>query len=238
MHQRPSHGIMFGITFSAMSGIMFAIMSIMFGIMCGTIRGKPPVGSVAAESEEMEMFMISLIAAYSNNRVIGKEGALPWRIEGEQKRFKELTTGNIVIMGRRTYEEIGKPLPRRITIVVSGTKNFDSENCYTAESLSEALLLSDRIASPASPDQSGGRDIFICGGARLYRESLPLVDKMYITEIDRDIEGDTYFPDFDPLLFFKKVEAAYPGDIPYRYVTYTRKCKTAREEANPSGICP
>lgn len=76
--------------------------------------------------------MIALIAALSKNRVIGKEGRIPWKIKGEQKRFKELTTGNVVIMGRRSYEEIGRPLPGRITIVVSSTKDFTGENCYTA----------------------------------------------------------------------------------------------------------
>ena len=79
--------------------------------------------------------MIALIVAFAKNQVIGNKGCIPWKIKGEQRRFKELTTGNVVIMGRRSYEEIGKPLPNRTTIVVSGTKNFDSENCMTAKSL-------------------------------------------------------------------------------------------------------
>ena len=155
--------------------------------------------------------MIALIVAFANNQVIGNKGCIPWKIKGEQKRFKELTTGNVVIMGRRSYEEIGRPLPNRTTIVVSGTKNFDAENCYTAKSLEEAIKL------------AGDKNIYISGGARLYEEALPLVEKMYITEIDCDIEGDTYFPEFDKDMFKKEINERFDGEIPYTYVTYTRK---------------
>ncbi len=156
--------------------------------------------------------MIALIVAYANNHVIGNKGSIPWRIKGEQKRFKELTTGNVVIMGRRSYEEIGHPLPNRMNIIVSNTKKFEAENCMTAGSLEEAINL------------AGDKDIFISGGARLYEEALPLVSKMYVTEIDREIEGDTYFPEFDPDAFDREVvERHDDADIPYTYVTYTRK---------------
>ena len=155
--------------------------------------------------------MIGLIVAYTNNRVIGNNGCIPWRIKGEQRRFRELTTGNVVIMGRRSYEEIGRPLPNRTTIVVSNTKNFDAENCMTAKSLEEAIKM------------AGDRDMYISGGARLYEEALPLVEKMYITEIDAQIEGDTYFPEFDAELFEKEIDERVDGEIPYTYVTYTRK---------------
>lgn len=155
--------------------------------------------------------MISLIVAYAKNRVIGNKGCIPWKIKGEQKRFRELTTGNVVIMGRRSYEEIGRPLPNRTTIVVSNTKNFDAENCMTANSLEEAIKL------------AGDRDCYISGGARLYEEALPLVEKMYITEIDAVIEGDTLFPEFDENEFVKEVNERFEGEIDYTYVTYTRK---------------
>lgn len=155
--------------------------------------------------------MISLIVAYSKNRVIGSNGKIPWKIEGEQGRFRELTTGNTVIMGRKTFEEIGRPLPNRKTIVVSTTKNFDTENCKTARSLKEAIEL------------AGQEDIFISGGQKLYEEALPLVEKMYITEVELDCPGDVFFPIFDESLFYKKIDARYDGKIPYTYVTYTRK---------------
>lgn len=155
--------------------------------------------------------MIYLIAAYSRNRIIGRNGRIPWSIKGEQRRFKELTTGNAVIMGRRTYEEIGKPLPDRFTIVVSGTRNYESEHCITVPSLQEAF------------SAAGNRDSFIAGGAALYRDALPYAQTMYITIIEKDIEGDTHFPDFDENDWSARVDACFDGEIPYTYVTYTRK---------------
>lgn len=155
--------------------------------------------------------MIALIVAYSKNRVIGLNGKIPWNIKGEKSRFKELTTGNVVIMGRRTFEEIGRPLPNRTTIVVSNTKIFSDKNCLTAHSLNEAIELSK------------GKDIFISGGERLYKEAIPLVKKMYITEIDFETEGDTFFPFFDDTLFSKTIDASFNAAIPYKYLTYTRK---------------
>lgn len=155
--------------------------------------------------------MLALIVAYTKNRVIGKDGRIPWRIKGEQRRFKELTTGHTVIMGRRSYEEIGHPLPNRMNIVVSNTKVFEGENLKTARSLSEAIAM------------AGDDDIFISGGAGLYREALPLMDKLFITEVDAVIEGDTYFPEFDTSLYERTVDEVVDGDIPYSYVTYTKK---------------
>lgn len=155
--------------------------------------------------------MIALIVAYAKNQVIGNKGIIPWKIKGEQKRFKELTTGNVVIMGRRSYEEIGRPLPNRTTIVVSNTKNFDAENCMTAKSLQEAIAM------------AGDRNTYISGGAKLYEEALPLVEKMYVTEIDRDFEGDTFFPQFDKEQFTKEINERFEGEIPYTYVTYMRR---------------
>ena len=155
--------------------------------------------------------MVALIVAHAKNRVIGNNGQIPWKIKGEQKRFRELTTGNVVIMGRRSYEEIGRALPNRTTIVVSNRKNFDAENCMTAKSLAEAIEI------------AGDRNVYISGGARLYEEALPLVDKMFITEIDYNIEGDTYFPEFKKEDFIKEIDEVYDGEMPYAYVTYTRK---------------
>lgn len=154
--------------------------------------------------------MVALIVAYSKNRVIGSKGTIPWKIKGEQKRFKELTTGNVVVMGRKTFEDIGHAFPNRTNIVVSKTKT-ELENCYIAESFIDAVkMFSDK-------------DIYIIGGYNLYLESLAYVDKMYITEIDLEVEGDTFFPEFDENDFVKTVEAEISGEIPYRYLTYTRK---------------
>ena len=158
--------------------------------------------------------MIGLIVAYAQNRVIGNKGCIPWRIKGEQRRFRELTTGNVVVMGRRSYEEIGRPLPNRITIVVSNTKDFSDENLYTAKSLKEAVELAGKLAKD--------KNIYISGGARLYEEAMPLAEKLYITELEAVIEGDTYFPEFDESQYEKEINERVEGEIPYAYVTYTR----------------
>ena len=155
--------------------------------------------------------MLSLIVAHSVNRVIGKDGHLPWRIPGELKRFKELTMGHAVIMGRKSYEEIGKPLPGRFNIVVSNTKTFEGEDLVTARNLEEALAL------------AGDRKIFIAGGGQIFAQMIDQVDVMYITEIDAHIEGDAYFPEMDYSQFDRVVEKHVDGDLPYDYVTYTRK---------------
>ena len=159
--------------------------------------------------------MIGLIVAYAKNRVIGNKGQIPWRIKGEQRRFRELTTGNVVIMGRRSYDEIGHPLPNRNTIVVSKTANYEAENCVTVGSLAEAIDL----AKTKWPDMN----IYLSGGAGIYREGLDLADKLFITEVELEPEGDTFFPEFDETKYDKTVDEAVEGEIPYTYVTYTKK---------------
>jgi dihydrofolate reductase len=159
--------------------------------------------------------MIALIAAVAFNGVIGNRGHIPWKIEGEQERFRMLTTGRVVIMGRRTFEEIGKRLPNRMTLVLSRTKEFKDNNLRTFPSLRNALDYAYHNANLS--------DIFIAGGARVYEEALPLCKKLYITEISRTFDGDTYFPDFNKQKYKRSEETQVNGEIPYVYVTYTRK---------------
>ena len=162
--------------------------------------------------------MIALIVARSKNNVIGKNGCIPWQIPGEQSQFKELTTGNLVIMGRKTYEEIGQPLPGRKTIVLSKTKKFQGPDLATATCLKEALELAAK--GFATPDQN----IYIAGGYCLYKEALPLVDAMYITEVAIKVSGgDTFFPDFDPADFYLTVDQTFGEKIKYTRTLYTRK---------------
>ena len=156
--------------------------------------------------------MIGLIVARSKNNVIGKNGKIPWKIKGEQKQFKELTTGNVVIMGRKSFEEIGHPLPNRKNIIVSNTKTFSGEDLVTVNSLQQAL------------DISGDRDIYIAGGYRLFKEVIPIVDVMYITEIDTVIEdGDIFFPEFCADDFDITMGETADGEIKYTRTVYTRK---------------
>ena len=160
--------------------------------------------------------MVALIVAFSNNRVIGKDGVIPWNIDGEKKRFKNLTTGNVVIMGRKTFEEIGRPLPNRDTVVVSNTGTYEFENCKTAGSLRDAIEV-------ARESFGLDKDIYISGGAAIYKEAISFVDVMYITEIDADIKGDTYFPEFEKQDFYKFEIEHVDGELPYTYVTYVRR---------------
>ncbi len=156
--------------------------------------------------------MIGLIVARSKNNVIGKNGQIPWKIKGEQKQFRELTTGNAVIMGRKSYEEIGHPLPNRMNIVVSRSANYTGENLVTVKSLQEAI------------EAAGDVDVYVAGGYGLFLEAISIVDKMYITEIDIEIEdGDVFFPEFDKSSFDITIGETAGEDIKYTRTVYVRK---------------
>ena len=152
--------------------------------------------------------MINLIVARSKNNVIGKNGKIPWNIKGEQKQFKELTTGNTIIMGRKTYEDIGHPLPNRNNIVVSRTTNYPE--VITVNSLEKAIELSTG-------------NIFIIGGHNLFKEVIPIVDTMYITEVKLIIEnGDVFFPYFNESDFDIKINEETKE---YKRLIYKRRQK-------------
>jgi dihydrofolate reductase len=154
---------------------------------------------------------ISQIAARSKNGVIGNENDIPWRIPGEQKRFKDLTLGHTVIMGRKTYESIGKPLPKRKTIIVSRDPHYKVVGCVVVHSIEEALKLTE-----------AEEEVFIGGGESIYRASLPYTDRIYLTEIDFEVNGDTRFPDL-PSAEFKEIERQLiPGEPAYSYLTLER----------------
>ncbi len=156
--------------------------------------------------------MIGLIVARSKNNVIGKNGEIPWKIKGEQKQFRELTTGNVVVMGRKSYEEIGRPLPNRKNIVVSKSKKFEGENLVTVGSLQEAIAV------------AGDEKIYVAGGYGLYKEAVPLVDVMYITEVDMVVDdGDVFFPEFDKTEFDVTIGETGGEDVKYTRTVYTRR---------------
>ena len=130
--------------------------------------------------------MICIIAAAAGNGVIGSGGRIPWNIPEDMAYFRRVTYGGAVIMGRRTYEEIGRPLPGRLNIVVTSGRKFRAEGLLYADSLKKAVELARR---------SGKEDIFLCGGASVYREGLDIADRIYLTEIDKEYEGDVFFPE-------------------------------------------
>ena len=155
--------------------------------------------------------MVSIIVAYSKNRVIGNKGKIPWKIKGEKLWFKELTLNHTVIMGRKTYESIGKPLENRLNIIVSSTLFFDEENLKTARSLNEAISLAN------------SEEVFIIGCQQLYEEAITIADTLYLTEIDIEVEGDTYFPKFDENNYVKTLIKEVDGEIRYRYKKYQKR---------------
>lgn len=153
--------------------------------------------------------MITMIAAVSENGVIGKEGKIPWHIPGDQQRFRELTWGHTLIMGRRTFEEIGRPLPGRKTIVLSRSVRVETESCTTVGTLEEAL-----------EKAAGEPEIFIAGGGQVYREALPYAGRIHLTVIHQRVDGDVFFPDFTGYGFAKISEDRYPG---YTVEVYEKK---------------
>ena len=127
------------------------------------------------------------ITAMSENRVIGAGGKIPWHLPGDFKWFKKMTTGQVIVMGRKTFESIGKPLPNRTTIVLSRSQ-FSHPDVETASDLSRIDPTDSAVA---------GRDIFICGGAQVYAQALPLCSELYLTFVKRVVEGDAFFPPFE-----------------------------------------
>ena len=129
---------------------------------------------------------LSIIVAISENRVIGRDGDLPWHISEDLRRFKSLTMGCPIIMGRKTYESIGRPLPGRTSVVISTNADYPEKGILLARDFCEALDLV-RDAS----------EVFVVGGARIYELALPFVDRIYLTQVYTKIDGDTFFPEID-----------------------------------------
>jgi dihydrofolate reductase len=130
---------------------------------------------------------IALIAAMAENRVIGRENGLPWRLPADLRRFKSVTMGKPVIMGRKTYESIGKPLPGRSNIVVTRDADYRAPGCQVVHSLEQALEAG-----------AGHTEVMVIGGAELYRQALGRAERMYLTLVRAEVEGDTLFPDIEP----------------------------------------
>ncbi len=144
--------------------------------------------------------MLSLIVAMAKNRVIGHENKMPWHLPAELAYFKRVTTGHPIIMGRKTFESIGRPLPHRRNIVVSRNINFRTDGVEVSTSLEAALAL--------CPDDNP----FVIGGGTLYAEALTLADTLYVTEIDAELTGDTFFPPLDLAIWREHSRELRPKD--------------------------
>lgn len=159
---------------------------------------------------------LSIIVAMAKNHTIGINNTLPWRCPEDLKHFKTLTMGHHMIMGRKTFDSIGKALPGRTTVVVTRNNDLEVEGCVIAHSLPEAIAAC-----------TGDTEIFVVGGAELYRQAITLVDTLYITEIQQDVDGDAHFPEFDKNDWrevsreVRSQEAPQP--LNYHFVTYSRE---------------
>jgi dihydrofolate reductase len=157
----------------------------------------------------------SLIVALSENRVIGRCGQLPWRLSADLRRFKRLTMGHHIVMGRKTWDAIGRPLPGRTSIVMTRDPGFDLPQVLVARSLEDVRRL-------ATADD----EVFFIGGGEIYRQALPYIDRIYMTLVHARVDGDTVFPELDPdqwrLIETDSGQADERNEYDYTFLTYDR----------------
>ncbi len=156
--------------------------------------------------------MICIIAAVAANGVIGAGGRIPWSIPEDMSYFRRITMGGAVVMGRLTYESIGRPLPGRLNIVVTRSKKVYGDGIVTAGSLPEAIAIAE----------GAGKDVFICGGGSVYREGLAFAERLYITELRDEYAGDVRFPAFDHRKY-RLIKREVNSDFGFSFCIYERK---------------
>ena len=144
---------------------------------------------------------LTLVAALAQNGIIGRDNHLPWHLPADLRFFKQITMGKPLLMGRRTWESIGRPLPGRLMIILTDDRSYRAEGCTVVHSLAEALA-----AAGDAPE------IMVIGGAVLFRQTLPLAQRIYLTQVEADVPGDTWFPDWNPAKWELVWEEAHPAD--------------------------
>lgn len=166
--------------------------------------------------------VVSIIVAAAENGVIGRDNDMPWRLSTDLKRFRALTFGKPVVMGRRTWESIGRPLPGRPNIVVTRDKGFEALGATVAGSLEDAVKLGRELAVEA-----GVAEVCVIGGGKIYAQSLPFADRIHLTRVLAEIDGDTHFPELDPQLWHvvsqEDVPAGEKDSHPTRYMVYEKR---------------
>jgi dihydrofolate reductase len=162
---------------------------------------------------------ISLIVAVSRNGVIGRDNQLPWHLPEDLKYFKSVTMGKPILMGRKTYDSIGRPLPGRTNIVITRDPQLCAAGVEVADSLQGAMALAERACASA-----GAEEIMVIGGEQIYRMTLPVADRLYLTQVDAEVEGDAYFPEVDSTCW-NQIDERLPEKTdthPYRFLTLDR----------------
>ena len=164
---------------------------------------------------------VSLIVAAAKNRVIGRNNNLPWYLPNDLKYFKQATMGKPIIMGRKTYDSIGKPLPGRPNIIITRNPAFNAEGVSIAHSLNDAIAQAEDLAFI-----NGSEEVMIIGGAQIYAESLSIADRLYLTEVHASVDGDAFFPEYDARDWEEKVRedfsAVAPNPYDYSFVVYDK----------------
>ena len=159
---------------------------------------------------------VSVIAALARNRVIGIENRLPWRLPEDLAHFKALTLNHPILMGRKTFESLGRPLPGRTNVVITRNPDYRPEGCLVATSIPAAIELCE-----------GADEIFFIGGADLYAQAIVFADRLYLTEVDVEAEGDAWFPDYDARAFREVSRAPHRGEkgdaLGFDFVVYERR---------------
>jgi len=172
----------------------------------------------------MSRVPVSIVVAVSDNGVIGRDGGMPWRLSTDLKRFKALTIGKPIVVGRKTLDSFGgRPLPGRPHVIVTRSRDFSLDGAVTAGSVNEALAMAQRIAA-----ETGAEEVCVIGGGEIYQQALDEADILHVTHVDTTIQdGDTFFPAIDPAVFVKQEESAYPAgekdNYPTRYAIYVRR---------------
>jgi dihydrofolate reductase len=159
---------------------------------------------------------VSVIAALAKNHVIGIENRLPWRLPEDLAHFKALTLGSPILMGRKTFESLGRPLPGRANIVITRNRGYRPDGCLVADSIPTALALCGDVD-----------EVFFIGGAELYAQAIPLADRLYLTEVDIEAKGDAWFPEYERSSFHevsRESRTSEKGDaLDFDFVVYERK---------------
>jgi len=162
--------------------------------------------------------IISAIVAASKNWVIGKDNEIPWYIPNDLRYFRRMTLGHHVVMGRKNYESIGKPLPKRTNLIVTRDENYDAPGCHVVHSIDEAIKFAK---------DNNEEELFICGGGEIYNQTLAMTDKLYFTEIEAVVDGDVYFPKIElhdwSLISTERNQADDRHEYGYNFMIYERK---------------
>jgi dihydrofolate reductase len=159
---------------------------------------------------------LAIIVATDEQGLIGKDNDLPWKLSADLQYFRKVTMGKPIIMGRRTHESIGRPLPGRQNIIITSDKAYQAEGCTVINSMSQAIEACENA-----------QEVMIMGGASLYQQWLPTADKIYLTQVHALLEGDTWFPDWNKAQWHEVSKEAHPADekneYPYSFIVYERK---------------